>query len=174
MLATSVSQSSEKTVVVLLALRAMTTPAVSSLITNSTTTALAVVGTPCQIQAIRKIQMFPLKKFSNPLQFVVGLMCTESFTYDGLMEEWRRNAGKEADTRQLRPKEDGLGKFDLAISMRTVDVERLDKAGKLPWIVQKWRRKIVLDKTIFYIPSNFFELAKHLLDHLDVKYASTF
>ncbi|MDH5448620.1 MAG: Coenzyme F420 hydrogenase/dehydrogenase, beta subunit C-terminal domain [Candidatus Bathyarchaeota archaeon] len=48
---------------------------------------LAFVGTPCQIHAIRKIQMFPLKKYSNPLQFTVGLMCTESFTYDGLFEK---------------------------------------------------------------------------------------
>ncbi|MFQ6067943.1 MAG: Coenzyme F420 hydrogenase/dehydrogenase, beta subunit C-terminal domain [Candidatus Bathyarchaeia archaeon] len=48
---------------------------------------LAFVGTPCQIHAIRKIQMFSLKKYSNPLQFIVGLMCTESFTYDGLFEK---------------------------------------------------------------------------------------
>jgi len=48
---------------------------------------LAFVGTPCQIHAIRKLQMFPLKKYSNPLQFTVGLMCTESFTYSGLFEK---------------------------------------------------------------------------------------
>lgn len=51
---------------------------------------LAFVGTPCQIHAIRKLQMFPLKKYSKPLQFTVGLMCTESFTYDGLFEEHLR------------------------------------------------------------------------------------
>lgn len=49
--------------------------------------ALAFVGTPCQIHAIRKIQMLSLRKYSNPLQFTVGLMCTESFTYEGLFEE---------------------------------------------------------------------------------------
>ncbi len=48
---------------------------------------LAFVGTPCQIHAIRKIQMFPLKKYSNPLQFAVGLMCTESFSYEGFFEK---------------------------------------------------------------------------------------
>lgn len=48
---------------------------------------LAFVGTPCQIHAVRKIQMFPLKKYSSPLQFTIGLMCTESFTYEGLFEE---------------------------------------------------------------------------------------
>ncbi|UCG36132.1 MAG: Coenzyme F420 hydrogenase/dehydrogenase, beta subunit C-terminal domain [Candidatus Bathyarchaeota archaeon] len=45
---------------------------------------LAFVGTPCQIQAIRKVQMSPLKKFSNPIQLAIGLMCTECFSYDGL------------------------------------------------------------------------------------------
>lgn len=48
---------------------------------------LAFVGTPCQIQAIRRIQMIPLKKYANPLKLSIGLMCTECFTYEGLMEE---------------------------------------------------------------------------------------
>jgi coenzyme F420 hydrogenase subunit beta len=48
---------------------------------------LAFVGTPCQIQAIRKIESTPLKKYSNMLRFTVGLMCTESFSYEGLMEK---------------------------------------------------------------------------------------
>jgi len=48
---------------------------------------LAFVGTPCQIQAARKIEAVPLKKYSSLLNFTVGLMCTESFTYQGLMEK---------------------------------------------------------------------------------------
>jgi len=48
---------------------------------------IAFVGTPCQTLAIRKIQMFPLKKYTEKLGFVIGLMCTESFTYQGLMEK---------------------------------------------------------------------------------------
>ena len=48
---------------------------------------LAFVGTPCQIHAVRKMQMFPLKKYANPLKLAVGLMCTESFVYEGLLEE---------------------------------------------------------------------------------------
>ena len=47
---------------------------------------LAFVGTPCQVRAIRKIQMVPLKKYANPLKLTIGLMCTECFTYEGLME----------------------------------------------------------------------------------------
>ncbi|MDH5438878.1 MAG: Coenzyme F420 hydrogenase/dehydrogenase, beta subunit C-terminal domain [Candidatus Bathyarchaeota archaeon] len=48
---------------------------------------LAFVGTPCQIHALRKIEMVPLKKYSKPLRLAIGLMCTESFTYRGLMEK---------------------------------------------------------------------------------------
>lgn len=53
---------------------------------------LAFVGTPCQIRAIRKIQMSGLKKYSAPLKFLVGLMCSECFTYEGLMEKHIKEA----------------------------------------------------------------------------------
>jgi len=49
-------------------------------------TNLAFVGTPCQIHAVRKMQMAGLKKYVAPLRFLIGLMCSESFTYEGLME----------------------------------------------------------------------------------------
>jgi len=48
---------------------------------------LAFVGTPCQIQAVRKVEAVPLKKYSNMLRFTIGLMCTESFTYEGLIQK---------------------------------------------------------------------------------------
>jgi len=48
---------------------------------------LAFVGTPCQIQALRRMQVFPLKKYAKALNFTIGLMCTEAFTYEGLMEK---------------------------------------------------------------------------------------
>jgi coenzyme F420 hydrogenase subunit beta len=48
---------------------------------------VAFVGTPCQIRAIRKIQMAGLKKYTAPLKFLIGLMCSECFTYEGLMEK---------------------------------------------------------------------------------------
>lgn len=46
---------------------------------------LAFVGTPCQIQAIRRIQALPLKKYAVAIGFTIGLFCSESFTYDGLV-----------------------------------------------------------------------------------------
>jgi coenzyme F420 hydrogenase subunit beta len=48
---------------------------------------LAFVGTPCQIQAIRKIEAVKLRKYVGGIKFTIGLMCTESFTYRGLMIE---------------------------------------------------------------------------------------
>ena len=50
-------------------------------------TSMAFVGTPCQIQALRRIQMVPLRKYAERLNFTIGLMCTECFTYEGLVEK---------------------------------------------------------------------------------------
>jgi len=50
-------------------------------------TNIAFVGTPCQIHAIRRMQMVGLKKYTNPLKLLIGLMCSECFTYEGLMEK---------------------------------------------------------------------------------------
>jgi len=50
-------------------------------------TNVAFVGTPCQIHAIRRLQMAGLKRQTGPLKFLIGLMCSETFTYGGLMEE---------------------------------------------------------------------------------------
>jgi coenzyme F420 hydrogenase subunit beta len=47
---------------------------------------VAFVGTPCQIHAVRKMQMSGVKKYTSQIKFLVGLMCSECFDYDGLME----------------------------------------------------------------------------------------
>lgn len=49
---------------------------------------IAFVGTPCQIHAIRKMQMAGLKKWTAPIKLLIGLMCSECFTYEGLMEKY--------------------------------------------------------------------------------------
>ena len=51
---------------------------------------IAFVGTPCQIHALRRIQIVPLKKYVDKLAFTIGLMCTESFSYEGLLEKYIR------------------------------------------------------------------------------------
>ncbi len=48
---------------------------------------VAFVGTPCQIRAIRKLQMAGLKKYAGPLTISIGLMCSECFNYEGLVSE---------------------------------------------------------------------------------------
>jgi coenzyme F420 hydrogenase subunit beta len=50
-------------------------------------TSAAFVGTPCQIHAIRNMQMAGLKRLTGSLKFSIGLMCSECFVYEGLMEE---------------------------------------------------------------------------------------
>jgi coenzyme F420 hydrogenase subunit beta len=47
----------------------------------------AFVGTPCQIHAVRNMQMAGLKRLTTPLKLLIGLMCSECFVYEGLMEE---------------------------------------------------------------------------------------
>jgi len=51
----------------------------------------AFVGTPCQIRAIRKMQMCGLKRYTKPLMFLVGLMCSECFIYEGFVENHIRD-----------------------------------------------------------------------------------
>lgn len=48
---------------------------------------VAFVGLPCQIRAIRKMQVAGLEKCIGSLKFLVGLLCSECFTYEGLMEK---------------------------------------------------------------------------------------
>lgn len=47
---------------------------------------LAFVGTPCQIQSMRKIEALRLQKYSI-VKFTIGLMCTECFDYNGLIKK---------------------------------------------------------------------------------------
>ena len=54
---------------------------------------LAYVGTPCQIQAIRQMGMASLKRYVEPTKLTIGLMCTESFTYQGLIGHIEQTLG---------------------------------------------------------------------------------
>jgi Coenzyme F420-reducing hydrogenase, beta subunit len=49
---------------------------------------IAFVGTPCQIRAIRKMQITGLKKCTAPIKFLIGLACSECFVYEGLMKNY--------------------------------------------------------------------------------------
>lgn len=67
---------------------------------------LAFVGTPCQIEAIRKIQMIPLKPYTETLKLTIGLMCSTCFSYEGLVEHYiKENLGvNPADIRKINIK----------------------------------------------------------------------
>jgi len=54
---------------------------------NQKRESIAFVGTPCQIRAIRKLEMVGLKKYAGPLAMSIGLMCSECFHYEGLVKK---------------------------------------------------------------------------------------
>jgi len=51
---------------------------------------LAFVGTPCQIHALRRIQLLSLRKYANAVSFTIGLFCSECFNYEGLIKHFFR------------------------------------------------------------------------------------
>ena len=48
---------------------------------------VAVVGTPCMMQALRKGDVFPIgHKFWDKVQYRIGIFCMESFSYDSIVK----------------------------------------------------------------------------------------
>jgi coenzyme F420 hydrogenase subunit beta len=52
--------------------------------------AVAFVGTPCQIRAVRKMQQTNLR-LAQSIKLLVGLMCSKAFSYEGLMIDHIQN-----------------------------------------------------------------------------------
>ncbi|HVP92554.1 MAG TPA: coenzyme F420 hydrogenase/dehydrogenase beta subunit N-terminal domain-containing protein, partial [Acidobacteriota bacterium] len=50
--------------------------------------AMAFVGTPCQVEALRRIQMIPLKNYPERPKLTIGLLCSECYSYEGLVEDY--------------------------------------------------------------------------------------
>ncbi len=48
---------------------------------------IAVVGTPCHIQAIQRMRLAPLKKIDRTVVMTIGLFCSETFKFKELMED---------------------------------------------------------------------------------------
>ena len=48
---------------------------------------IAFIGMPCQILAVRRMQKANLRRLVDPIVLSVGLFCSESFSYQGLMVE---------------------------------------------------------------------------------------
>jgi len=69
---------------------------------------LALVGTPCQINTIRKMQRLRVLP-SHIIKFVIGLFCMENFSFDALVqsERMQRKLGAPLeDVRKVNVKED--------------------------------------------------------------------
>lgn len=49
---------------------------------------IAFVGTPCQIRGIRKMQKLNLNSLTKPIKYLIGVMCSKSFCYEGLMKHY--------------------------------------------------------------------------------------
>ncbi|MGA3295832.1 MAG: Coenzyme F420 hydrogenase/dehydrogenase, beta subunit C-terminal domain [Candidatus Bathyarchaeia archaeon] len=51
---------------------------------------VGLVGTPCQIRAVRRIQTSPLgnRRLAQAMTLSIGLFCMESYKYDSLMENY--------------------------------------------------------------------------------------
>jgi hypothetical protein len=62
----------------------------------------------------------------------------------------------------------------LIIAINKEDFKRLKKEQKLPWILQKNISQTKKSQVFFAMPEDFFDLAKHLLEHLGVEFVSTF
>jgi coenzyme F420 hydrogenase subunit beta len=48
---------------------------------------VAVVGTPCHIQAVQRMRLAPLKKIDRTVVMTIGLFCSETFKFKELMED---------------------------------------------------------------------------------------
>ena len=87
---------------------------------------LAVVGTPCQITTIRKMQMLGVVP-SNNISYVLGLFCTENFSFDKFHKEKLENQLKIKleEIKKINIKEDLI--IDLKNGKRlNIEFEKLE------------------------------------------------
>lgn len=56
---------------------------------------IGLVGTPCQIRAVRRIQTSPLRdvQLAAAMTLSIGLFCMESYNHDGLIEKYLNSKG---------------------------------------------------------------------------------
>jgi len=84
-------------------------------------TEIAFVATACQVQSVRRMQLASLR-LAAPVKYVIGLMCSECFTYEGLMEEYIRNR----------------------LGMSLLDIEKINIKGKMQVTTRSQVRTIPL------------------------------
>ncbi|MEM3737252.1 MAG: Coenzyme F420 hydrogenase/dehydrogenase, beta subunit C-terminal domain [Candidatus Bathyarchaeia archaeon] len=94
---------------------------VSEAVENYGRSRIAVVGVPCQIRAIRKMQTTPMGvlKLGERVVLSVGLFCMECFSYEGLIREYLQGK-KGLDLSKIRKFAIKKGKFVVKLEGKDV------------------------------------------------------
>ncbi|HJJ98956.1 MAG TPA: coenzyme F420 hydrogenase subunit beta [Methanocorpusculum sp.] len=74
---------------------------------------IGIVGTPCQIQAVRKAQLYPigLRDVPDKIALVLGIFCMENFPYQGLYQMVEDHCATKIDN--VTKMDIGKGKFSV-------------------------------------------------------------
>ena len=72
---------------------------------------VGIVGTPCQMQAIRKLQLYPVgaRDVGASIALAVGIFCMENFPYQSILQLVEDHAAMKMDA--VKKMEIGKGKF---------------------------------------------------------------
>jgi len=72
---------------------------------------VGIVGTPCQMQAVRKAQLYPIgfRDVGASIALAVGIFCMENFPYQGILQLVEDHAAMKLES--VRKMEIGKGKF---------------------------------------------------------------
>ncbi len=74
---------------------------------------VGIVGTPCQIQAVRKAQLYPigLRDVPDKIALAIGIFCMENFPYQGLYQMVEDHCATKIDN--VTKMDIGKGKFSV-------------------------------------------------------------
>ncbi len=72
---------------------------------------VGIVGTPCQMQAIRKVQLYPIgaRDVGASIALAVGIFCMENFPYQSILQLVEDHAAMKMES--VKKMEIGKGKF---------------------------------------------------------------
>ncbi len=72
---------------------------------------IGIVGTPCQMQAVRKGQLYPvgLRDVDDKIALAIGIFCMENFSYQSIKQLVEDHAGMKMEA--VKKMEIGKGKF---------------------------------------------------------------
>ncbi|UCD26374.1 MAG: Coenzyme F420 hydrogenase/dehydrogenase, beta subunit C-terminal domain [Candidatus Bathyarchaeota archaeon] len=89
---------------------------------------VAIVGTPCEVRAARKIQQILLRDYPTVEIIILGLFCYESFIYEKLKEETRKLLGVDLDKAEKTQISKGKYIVEIEGKAYSCSVRKLSKA----------------------------------------------